>query len=52
MEKEILINPQKLFTKSEYHKRFGTNRVKIDQMIKDKELKTITVKGTTLILIK
>lgn len=52
MNKEILINPDKIFTKSEYHKTKGINRVKIDQMIKDKELKTIVVKGTTLIIDK
>jgi len=52
MKKEILIDPQKTFTKSEYHKKFGVNRVKIDQMIKDKDLATIQVKGTTLIIIK
>jgi len=52
MEKQILINPQKTFTKTEYHRVFGINRVKIDQLIKDKELKTINVKGTTLIIVK
>jgi len=52
MEKEIIINPQKTYTKTEYHKTFGINRVKIDQLIKDKELKTINVKGTTLIVVK
>lgn len=52
MEKEILIDPQNVFTKTEYHKTFGINRVKIDQLIKEKELKTINVKGTTLIIVK
>ena len=52
MKKEVLIDPQKTFTKSEYHKKFGINRVKIDQMIKDRDLKSIIVNGTTLIIIK
>lgn len=52
MEKQITIDPKNLFTKSEYHKKFGVNRVKIDYMIKTKELKTIEVNGTTLIIAK
>lgn len=51
-ETEITINPEKLYTKSQYFKEFGTNRVKIDELIRQKELKTIKVNGTTLIIIR
>ena len=49
-EKEITVNPDKLYTKTQYFKDFGVNRVKIDELIKTNELKSIKVKGTTLII--
>lgn len=51
-EKEITINPDKLYTKTQYFKEFGVNRVKIDEMIKNKDLKSLQVNGTTLIIAK
>jgi len=52
MDKNITIDPKRLYTKSEYHKKFGINRVRIDYLIKTRELKTIEVQGTTLIIVK
>lgn len=52
MEKEITINPGKTYTKMEYSKAYNVSRPKIDEMIKTKELKSVQVKGTTLIIAK
>lgn len=45
----VNIHPDKLYTKLEYHKETGISRATIDRMIKDKRLKVLKVKGTTLI---
>lgn len=50
MDGKVSINPDKLFTKSEYSKVFGISRPTVDKMIKEKQLKTLKVKGTTLII--
>jgi len=50
MEKQITIDTEKTYTKSEYARVYNISRPKIDEMIKFKELRTIKVKGTTLIL--
>ena len=45
----IKINPEKIFTKTEYAKYSGFSRPTIDKMIVNKELITIKVKGAILI---
>lgn len=52
MEKEVLIDVNKTYTKSEYAKAYNISRPTIDKWIEDKTLKVIEVKGTTLILAK
>ena len=52
MEKQVTINTSKTYTKSEYARAYNVSRPKIDDMIKTKELTSIEVKGTTLILAK
>ena len=52
MDKTVKINPDKLYTKSAYHKEFGTDRTTIDRMIAREELLVIKVKGTTLIRVR
>lgn len=51
MEKEIKINPKNVFTKTEYHKKFGVNRMKIDKWIREKQLNVININGATLIIV-
>lgn len=48
MRKEIR---KDLFTQSEYAKRIGVSRSRINQMVKNNELKTVTVNGAILIKI-
>lgn len=50
MQKEVIIDPKKLYTKSEYAKAYQISRPTIDKMIDDKSLKTIKVNGTILIV--
>lgn len=50
MKKEILINPDHIYTKSEYAKTYNISRVTVDRRILDKTLKSLKVKGTTLII--
>lgn len=52
MNKQITIDTGKTYTKTEYSKAYNISRPKIDEMIKTKELKSIQVKGTTLIIAK
>jgi hypothetical protein len=52
MDKTVKINPDKLYTKTAYHKEFGTDRKTIDRMIKREDLLILKVKGTTLIRVK
>jgi predicted site-specific integrase-resolvase len=47
--KTVSINPDKLFTKSAYAIEFDIARATIDRYIKDGKIKTVTVRGTTLI---
>jgi|TARA_R110000744_G_C18956023_1_gene516273 predicted DNA-binding transcriptional regulator AlpA len=47
---KISINPERLFTKSAYHKKFGVSRPTIDKMIKEKNLKTIKIQGAVIIV--
>ena len=46
MTKEIR---QDIYTQSEYAKFLGITRARVNQMVKAGELKTLTVKGATLI---
>ena len=46
----IRINPDKLYTKSKYSEEFSIGRVTLDKRIKDKKVKTLKVKGTTLVI--
>ncbi len=48
MKKEIRTD---LFTQSEYAKRIGVSRARVNQMVKAGELKTVTVNGAILIKI-
>ena len=50
MDNTIRINPDKLYTKSEYSKEYNVHRNTIDKKIKNKELATMQVKGVTLII--
>lgn len=46
MTKEIR---KDLFTQSEYAKKIGVSRARVNQMVKAGELKTVLVNGATLI---
>jgi DNA-binding XRE family transcriptional regulator len=46
MNKEIR---KDLYTQSEYAKKIGVTRARVNQMIKEDSLKTLKVNGTTLI---
>ena len=48
MSKEIR---KDLYTQSEYAKRIGVSRARVNQMVKSGELKTVTVNGGILIKI-
>jgi DNA-binding XRE family transcriptional regulator len=40
---------QDLYTQSEYAKKIGVTRARVNQMIKEKLLKVVIIKGATLI---
>lgn len=40
---------QDLYTQSEYAKKIGVSRARVNQMIKEKQLKVVIIKGATLI---
>ena len=46
MKKEIR---QDLYTQSEYAKLIGVSRARVNQMIKNGDLSTVTVNGATLV---
>lgn len=46
----ITIDPTLLFTKSEYARAFGLNRVALDQQIREKKIKTLPVRGGLLVV--
>lgn len=46
----VLIDTKRLWTKSEYSKKFGHSRATIDKWIDEKRLKAVKVNGTTLII--
>jgi len=47
--KEVVINPKKTYTKSEYAKNFNISRPTIDKKIETKEIEFTEVNGTVLI---
>lgn len=49
MKKEIR---QDLFTQAQYAIRIGVSRARVNQMIKNGELSTVTVNGATLVKIE
>lgn len=50
MAKEIIINPDSTYTKSEYSKAYDISRPTIDKKIESKEIKAVKIKGAILIL--
>lgn len=46
----ISIDPSLLYTKTEYARAFGINRVKLDQDIKEKKVKTLAVRGGVIVV--
>ena len=50
METTVNINPNKLYTKTEYSKVFDISRPTIDKRIKLKEIKSLKIKGAVLII--
>jgi hypothetical protein len=49
---KIRIDPEKTYTKSAFHKKTGMSRSTIDRKIEGKEIKTVEIKGTILIIEK
>lgn len=49
MSETVAINPNKLYTKSEYSRRYNISRVTIDKKIAEGTLKAIKINGTILI---
>jgi predicted DNA-binding transcriptional regulator AlpA len=49
-QNRININPDKVFTKNEYSKVYDISRPTIDKYIKEKKIKSLKIKGGTLIL--
>ncbi len=47
---KLSINPERTYTKTAYHKKYGVSRPTIDKMIKDKTLKSIKIKGAIIIV--
>lgn len=52
MENTISINPDKVYTKSEYSKVYSISRPTIDKQIKNNKLTSLKVKGAVLVLAK
>ena len=52
MDNKVLINLDKVYTKSEYSKVYSISRPTIDKQLKTKELTHIKVKGAVLVLAK
>lgn len=40
---------QDLYTQAEYAKKIGVSRARVNQMIKEKSLKVVQIKGATLV---
>lgn len=52
MNKELTIDPKRLYTKTEYAKAYQISRPTIDKQIEDRILQTMKVNGTILIVAK
>ena len=50
MAQTVTLDPTLAYTKSEYAKAFGISRVTLDKRIRAREVKTVEVNGTVLIL--
>ena len=48
----LKVDVTKLITQNEYAKKVGLTPQRINQMVKAKELKTITILGATLIIMQ
>jgi predicted DNA-binding transcriptional regulator AlpA len=46
----VVIDTKRLWTKSEFSKKFGYSRATIDRWIDEKKIKSVKVNGTTLII--
>lgn len=49
--KDKKVDVSKLMTQKQYAEKVGLTRQRINQMVKNKELKTVNILGATLILI-
>ena len=49
--KDLKVDRTKLITQSEYAKTKGLTRQRINQMVRDKEVKVVEIKGARLILL-
>lgn len=47
--KELKIDRTKLITQSEYAKKIGVSKARINKMVSDDELKVVEIKGAKLI---
>lgn len=47
---KLSINPERTYTKTAYHKKYGVSRPTIDKMIKEKTLKSIKIQGAIIIV--
>jgi predicted DNA-binding transcriptional regulator AlpA len=47
---KLSINPERTYTKTAYHKKYGISRPTIDKMIEEKKLKSIKIKGAIIIV--
>jgi len=47
---KIVIEPEKVYTKSEYSKAYNVSRPTINKQIQTKELKSVKIKGAVLII--
>ena len=45
----VSVNPDKLYTKSEYCREFGISRPTLDKKIREGEVKVMKINGTILI---
>lgn len=49
--KDLKVDISKLKTQSQYAKDNGMSRQRVNQLVKSKDLKTVEISGSTLILI-
>ena len=46
----VTVDSALLYTKSAYARAFGINRVKLDEMIREREVKTLPIKGGVIVV--